>query len=94
MKKKKHTVYTKFIGIKKIMYVDSSHTATITLSKPYKGLLQVTALSGIMAPNRRVDHLSARDDCVIAGKFCPETRIHRERSPEPVRAGPRPCALL
>ena len=51
VKKKKHTVYTKFVGIRKVMYVDSSHTATITLSKPFKGLLQVTALSGILGVN-------------------------------------------
>jgi uncharacterized delta-60 repeat protein len=48
VKRKKHTVYTKFVGIRSITYDDSKHVATITLSKPYKGVLQVTAESGIM----------------------------------------------
>jgi uncharacterized delta-60 repeat protein len=49
VKKKKHTVYTKFIGIKSVRY--TGNTATITLSKPYKGVFQVTALGGILGLN-------------------------------------------
>ena len=50
VKKKKKTVYTKHIGILRVSYVDSTHTATITL-KAYKGLVQLTAKSGILATN-------------------------------------------
>ena len=49
VKKKKHTVYTKFVRILRISYVDSTRTATITLSKAFKGVVQVTAASGILA---------------------------------------------
>ncbi len=48
VKKKKHTVYTKDVGIRSVVYNASTHVATITLAKPYKGALQVTALAGIM----------------------------------------------
>jgi uncharacterized delta-60 repeat protein len=47
--KKKRTVYTKPVGIRQISYNDIKHTATITLSKSYKGVVQVTAKSGIIA---------------------------------------------
>jgi hypothetical protein len=46
--KKKHTGFTKPVAIKIVRYDLSKQTATITLSKPYKGLVQVTAQSGIM----------------------------------------------
>jgi uncharacterized delta-60 repeat protein len=48
VKKKKHRVYTKFVAIRSVTYDDGRHTATITLSKPYKGVVQVTAVSGIL----------------------------------------------
>jgi hypothetical protein len=45
--KKKHTVYTKFVGIQRVVYDPRADTATIILSKAYKGQVQVTARSGI-----------------------------------------------
>ena len=47
--KKKRTVYTKRVGTRKVSYNISTYTATITLSKPYKGVVRATASSGIMA---------------------------------------------
>ena len=49
--KKKHTVYSKPVPIRTIIYSSSLHAAIITLSKPYKGLVKVTVKSGIMAAN-------------------------------------------
>jgi hypothetical protein len=49
VKKKKHTLYTKRVSIRSVTYNASTHVATITLAKPYKGQLQVTALAGIMS---------------------------------------------
>jgi hypothetical protein len=46
--KKKHTGFTKPVPIKIVRYDPNKQTATITLSKAYKGLVQVTAQSGIM----------------------------------------------
>jgi uncharacterized delta-60 repeat protein len=51
VKKRKRTVYTKPIAIRSVSYNVSKFTVTITLSKPYKGVVQATAESGIMANN-------------------------------------------
>jgi hypothetical protein len=49
--KKKHPRYTKPVSIRTISYRNSLQAAIITLSKPYKGAVQVTVNSGIMAAN-------------------------------------------
>ena len=52
--KKRRTLYAKALGIRQISYNDSTHTATITFVKPYKGVVQATARSGIMAASGAV----------------------------------------
>jgi hypothetical protein len=44
------TVYSKRVGIKGISFDGNTHV-TINLSKPYKGVVQVTVLGGITATN-------------------------------------------
>jgi uncharacterized delta-60 repeat protein len=51
MIKKKHPVFNKPVPIRRVTYNDSTHTATITFSKPYKGVVQATVKSGIVAAN-------------------------------------------
>ena len=51
MKKKGKTVYSKKVGIKTVSVGANGQSVTINLAKPYKGVVQVTVLSGLMAAN-------------------------------------------
>jgi hypothetical protein len=51
VKKKGKTVYTKKVGIKRVSYNDSTHMVTLTLAKPYKGVVKVTVRGGLKAAN-------------------------------------------
>jgi titin len=50
VKKHKKTVYTKLVRIKGITF-DGNSRVTINLAKPYKGVVQVTVLAGVVAAN-------------------------------------------
>ena len=49
--KKKKTTFTKLVPIRSVSYDDGTHTANITFSKPFKGVVQTTVKSGIAAAN-------------------------------------------
>jgi hypothetical protein len=50
-KKHKQTVFSKPLAIKSITLNSAGTVVTITLTKPYKGVVQVTALAGLRAVN-------------------------------------------
>jgi hypothetical protein len=51
VKKKGKTVYTKNVRIKAASYSASTHTVTLTLAKPYKGVVKVMVRGGMKAAN-------------------------------------------
>jgi hypothetical protein len=50
-KKHKETVHSKAVGIRSVSYDSKAHSVTINLAKPFKGAVQVTVHSGVVARN-------------------------------------------
>ena len=49
VKKHKETVYTKALKIKTVVYNPGTDSVTLTLTKPYKGNVEVTIAAGLEA---------------------------------------------
>jgi hypothetical protein len=51
VKKRGKTTYNKGVAVRGVDYNVNTQVVTITLAKPYKGVLQVTVQGGVLAAN-------------------------------------------